>query len=68
MRNEAMQYFGFFGTTYNFYTNSKSKLYTILGCILSIISIILCLLVFFLLYQMIFLEKLKLLQHHRFIS
>ena len=47
MRNEAMQYFDFFGTTYNFYTNSKSKLYTILGCILSIISIIHCLLVFF---------------------
>ena len=47
MRNEAMQYFDFFGTTYNFYTDGKPKLYTILGGILSIISIILCLLVFF---------------------
>ena len=47
MFNGIIQYLDFFGTKYSFYSNGKPKLYTILGGILSIISIIVCLLVFF---------------------
>ena len=47
MFNEIIQYFDFFGTKYNFYTEGKPKLYTMLGGILSIISIFICLLVFY---------------------
>ena len=47
MNNEIVKYFDFFGTKYNFYTDGKPKLYTMLGGILSIISIIICLLVFY---------------------
>ena len=47
MFNEAIKYCDFFGTKYNFFTDGKPKLYTILGGILSIISIIICLIVFF---------------------
>ena len=47
MPREIIKYCDFFGTKYHFYTDGKPKLYTILGGILSIISIIICLLVFF---------------------
>ena len=47
MHNEIIKYFDFFGTKYNFYTEGRPKFYTILGGILSIISIIICLVVFF---------------------
>ena len=47
MLNEAIKYCDFFGIKYNFFTEGKPKLYTLLGGILSIISIIICLLVFF---------------------
>ena len=47
MLKEIIKYCDFFGTKYNFYTDGKPKFYTILGGILSIISIIICLLVFF---------------------
>ena len=47
MLNEIIKYCDFFGTKYHFYTDGKPKLYTMLGGILSVISIIICLLVFF---------------------
>ena len=47
MNNEIIQYFDFFGTKYHFYTDGKPKLYTMLGGILSILSVIICLTVFF---------------------
>ena len=47
MPNEIIKYCDFFGTKYHFYTDGKPKLYTVLGGILSVISIIICLLVFY---------------------
>ena len=47
MFKEIIKYCDFFGSKYNFYTDGKPKFYTILGGILSITSIIICLVVFF---------------------
>ena len=46
MLSEIIKYCDLFGTKYNFYTDGKTKLYTILGGILSILSIIICLVIF----------------------
>ena len=46
MLSEIIKYCDLFGTKYNFYTDGKAKLYTILGGILSILSIILCIIIF----------------------
>ena len=45
--NSFLQYSDFFGTIYSFYIERKPKLYTELGGILSIFSILLCIIVFF---------------------
>ena len=47
MLSEIIQYCDFFGIKYNFYTDGKPKLYTMLGGILSVISIFICLIVFY---------------------
>ena len=44
---EIFKYFDFFGTTFNFYTERKRKLYTLFGGILTLFAIIFGLIVFF---------------------
>ena len=46
MLQEICKYFDSFGTKYNFFTDGKPKLYTTLGGILTIISILLSIIVF----------------------
>ena len=48
MNGEILKYIDLFGTKFSFYTEFKPKLYTQLGGILSALSIIICIIVFFL--------------------